>query len=134
MKIIAAAALALALSAPAFPGTLSYQCHIGQQLEGKDDGTLARPQKPWLEGARFAIDRQTGKIVGPEAGAWTFADSTFVVHARGNDSNSFVVVATAQAAGGGVHVTVIAVREYQPGKKKAFLATSGAGAYAGLCE
>lgn len=130
---IALLAACLATSS-ATGGLWTYQCEIKQQMEGKDDGTVETPQLPWLIGARFAIERKSGRIVGPESSMWTFADSEFQVLASGNEGNSFISTASSPSAGGGVHLTVINVREYASGRRKPFTAMSGSTVYAGLCE
>ena len=92
------------------------------------------PRPPWLIGARFAIDRKTGALLGPEKSLWSFADSTYTVLAPGNSDNAFIVVATSAARGGGSHVTVINVQEYEVGTRKPFAAISSSELYSGICE
>ena len=123
-----------AWTSPTLAGTSSYQCMISEQLQLQDDGRLLRPSNAWLIGKRFSIDRATGRIVGPEGGFWSAADSKFTVLATGNDRNSFKVQIAWPAASNGMHLTVISVDEFVKSMPKPFLAISGSEASSGLCE
>ena len=131
MAILVASSL---MGATVCAGTLSYQCTIREQLFIGDDGSAKRPPSPWLIGSKFAIDRRTGAILGPEKSVWSFADSVNTVVASGNSDNSFIVVASSAARGGGVHFTAINIQEFHSGPKKPFSAISGGQLYSGICE
>lgn len=115
-------------------GTISFQCSINEQLFIGDDGSAKRPPSPWLIGSKFAIDRKSGSILGPEKSMWSFADSVYTVVASGNSDSSFIVIASSAARGGGVHFTAINVQEFLSGPNKPFTAISGGALYSGICQ
>ena len=96
----------------ALAGPASYQCTIKEQLFLGKDGTLRRPPSPWLIGSRFAIERSSGRLTGPEKSLWSHSDSNFSVLAPGTFENAFVAMATTQPKGIGLHVTLVVVEEF----------------------
>jgi len=112
----------------------SYQCVISEQMLLNKDGTLKRPPIPYLIGQRFAVDRNTGQIVGPGYEPWQSRDGKITVLAHGNADNSFVVVSVSPAAKTGVHITLLRVNEYTEGKSKPFVVQSGGTVISGVCE
>ena len=124
----------LSLPVVSFAGVNSYQCQIKEFLFVQKDGSLKRPPDPIWIGKRFSIERNTGKLVGPETALWSFIDSTSVILAKGNGSNSFVVVIHSPSLGDGVHSTTINIQEYQDGKIKPFSVLSSGEVASGLCE
>ena len=118
----------------ALAGPTSYQCTIKEQLSLEKDGTLRRPPSPWLIGSRFAVDRASGRLTGPEKSLWSYSDSDYSVLAPGNSDNSFVAMATTRSKGIGLHVTLVTVEEFIAGPSKPFSASSGGESYSGQCD
>lgn len=112
----------------------SYQCVIAEQQMLEYNGTLKRPPQPYLIGKRFAVDRNTGHIVGPEQALWQLEDHKITVLAHGNKDNSFIVVSVGPARGDGVHASMLQVEEFTEGKSKPFLVLSGSQVTTGVCE
>ena len=112
----------------------SYQCVIAEQQMLEASGMLKRPPEPYLIGKRFAIDRDSGRLVGPEQSLWQLEDHKVTVMARGNKDNSFVVFSVGPAAGVGVHATMLRVEEFVEGKSKPFVVLSGSQVTSGVCE
>lgn len=119
---------------PTIASESSYQCLISEQMNLGKDGELKRPPIPYLLGQRFAVDRNTGQIVGPGDEPWQPIDSKLTVLARGNEDNSFVVVSLSPAAKIGVHVTLLRVNEFTKAKSKPFVVLSGGQVISGVCE
>jgi hypothetical protein len=94
---------------------------------------LTRPPKPYLIGQRFAINRNTGRLVGPETG-FGFADSTYQVLARGNGDNSYRSTVSTRAVKDGLHFALVEVEEFTPGKSKPFIVADGGTIASGVCE
>lgn len=127
--------LAFLLNAPVVAAAQNtYQCVISELLQLGDDGALRRPPDPWLVGKRFAVDRNTGTLLGPETSFWSFTDSRPTILARGNESNSFVVALVSDAAGNGVHATKIVVNEFKSGPIKPFVVLTGSQVASGTCQ
>lgn len=133
---IAPLLICLLVAAPSVSvaGPNSYQCLIGEALFLTDEAKLRRPPDPIWIGRRFAVDRNTGALVGPETSLWSFRDSTATVLARGNSDNSFIVVLASPAAKEGAHVTKIVVQEYKSGPQKPFVVLTGTQVFTGICE
>jgi len=119
---------------PAIAAINSYQCIISEQQMLESNGTLKRPPDPYLLGKRFAVDRNTGHIVGPEQALWQLEDHKITVLARGNKDNSFIVVSVGPARGDGVHATMLRVEEFTKSKSKPFIVLSGSQVTSGVCE
>ncbi len=119
---------------PAFSAVNSYQCVISEQLSINDDGTLTRPRRAYLIDQRFAVDRNTGQLVGPEGDLWQLADHKITVLARGNAENSFTMISIGPAAQNGVHATMLMIDEFTKGKSKPFRVLSGGQVISGVCE
>ena len=119
---------------PAIAAANSYQCVIAEQQMLENNGTLKRPPQPYLIGKRFAVDRNTGHIVGPEQALWQLEDHKVTVVARGNKDNSFIVVSVGPARGDGVHATMLQVEEFTESKSKPFIVLSGSQVTSGVCE
>lgn len=111
-----------------------YQCLISEQLLLEENGALKRPPEPYLIGQRFAVDRNTGRIVGPEQGMWQFDNHKITVLARGNADNSFIVDSVGPSHGDGVHATHLRIVEFAPSKSKPFVVLSGSLVASGVCE
>jgi hypothetical protein len=111
-------------------GELAYVCTVEHAYKVSDYGKLIASEfDDELEGARFAVSRLDGKILG-EVLATTQADSTRVVD-RGTGSNSFKAVADF-----GDRFQVLEVQEFHEGESKPFVASSmgGAGIVSGVCR
>ena len=82
-----------------------------------------------MEGARFAVSRLDGKILG-EVLASPSAESTRVVN-RGSRSSSFKAIADL-----GNRFQSLEVQEFRDGERKPFVALSmgGAGIVSGVCR
>ena len=65
-----------------------------------------------VRGSRFAIERSSGRLTGPEKSLWSHSDSNFSVLAPGTFENAFVAMATTQPKGIGLHVTLVVVEEF----------------------
>jgi hypothetical protein len=124
----------MAATSPALSGTSAYHCIVSEELNVDSDGSLKRFPKPLTIGSRFAVDRNTGALVQPDLALWAFGDAQVTVLAKGNASNAFVASYVSDAAGGGVHFTVLRVEEYHDGLQKPFLLASGGDVHSGLCE
>ncbi len=119
---------------PTIAAVNSYQCVISEQLLLEKNGTLKRPPKPYLIGQRFAGDRNTGHIVGPEQALWQLDDHKITVLAQGNKDNSFIMTSIGPAGGNGVHTTMLRVEEFTQRKSKPFVVLSGGQVTSGVCE
>ncbi len=133
-RVLSIASLLLCVCQPALGGANTYQCTIKEQLTLHDNGLLTRPPNAWLIGKRFAVDRDTGMLTGPETALWSTASSKYTVLARGNRSNAFTAIATDTAAENGVHTTLLKVEEYAPTTMKPFVLLSGSEVASGVCE
>jgi len=114
-------------------GTNSYQCLIKEHLILQEDGSLKRPPIPYLIEQRFSIDRNSGRITGPEPG-FAFSDSTYEVLSYGNTQNSFVSTIQARSADHGVHFVYVRVEEFSRSKSKPFVIDEGGLIVSGTCE
>jgi len=111
-------------------GELAYVCTVEHVYNVSDYGKLIESElDDTLEGARFAVSRLDGKILG-EVLTTPLAESTRVVN-RGSSSNSFKAVADF-----GDQFQVLEVQEFHGGERKPFaaLATGGAGIVSGVCR
>lgn len=116
-------------------GVKSYQCEI-LQIHSLDERGKLRELRPKLVlGKRFSVDRDTGKVSGPDAGfPWTFADGTATIASRGSSDNNFKVFHQAPAAKGGAHTTLLQVNESGTEATKTFVAVTGNEVYSGTCQ
>lgn len=120
----------LALSGVSESGELAYVCTVEHVYKVSDYGKLIESElDDEMEGARFAVSRLDGKILG-EVLATPSAESTRVVN-RGSGSNSFKAVADF-----GDQFQVLEIQEFREGEKKPFVAASmgGPGIVSGVCR
>jgi hypothetical protein len=120
------------LTAWAFPqgDELAYVCTVEHVYGVSDYGKLIESElDDELEGARFAVSRFDGKILG-EVLATPSAESTRVVN-RGSSSNSFKAIADF-----GEQFQSLEVQESGEGERKPFVALSmgGPGVVTGVCR
>jgi hypothetical protein len=120
------------LTAWAIPqgGELAYVCTVEHVYGVSDYGKLIESAlDDELEGARFAVSRLDGKILG-EVLATPLAESTRVVN-RGSISNSFKAIADFGEA-----FQSLEVHESGEGERKPFVALSmgGPGVVTGVCR
>ena len=111
-------------------GELAYVCTVEHVYNVSDYGKLIESElDEEMEGARFAISRSDGKILG-EVLTTSLADSTRVV-SRGSHSNSFMTIADF-----GEKFQSLEVQEFREGERKPFvaLAMGGAGIVTGFCR
>lgn len=111
-------------------GELAYVCTVEHVYNVSDYGKLIESEfDDELEGARFAVSRLDGKILG-EVLATPSAESTRVVN-RGSSSNSFKAIADF-----GDRFQSLEVQEFREGKRKPFMASSmgGVGIVSGVCR
>lgn len=99
-----------------------------------NSGELKRPPKPYLIGQRFAIDRRTGQVVGPELAMWSHPGTKFRVMGRGDSKSYFVLVGIEQGAEDTAHFTFIKVTEFADGPAKPFTINSGSSVTSGICK
>ena len=138
MKIayISFAAAMTAFGGPCFGGPDAYFCESQYQVVVGVDG---QPQIRSLEPPnavpsinRFSIDRKTGKKIGGFFGS--FRDQVGTLLSSGNNSSAFIVSWSGPAAGGGVHLDILRIEEFQAGPRKPFTAHAGGTMYTGVCE
>jgi len=111
-------------------GELAYVCTVEHVYKASDYGKLIASEiDDEMEGARFAVSRLDGKILG-EVLATPSAESTRVVD-RGSRSNSFKAVADF-----GDKFQILEVQEPREGERKPFVASSmgGVGIVSGVCR
>ena len=111
-------------------GELAYVCTVEHVYNVSDYGKLIESEvDDELEGARFAVSRLDGKILG-EVLASPSAESTRVVN-RGSHSSSFKAIADF-----GDRFQSLEVQEFREGERKPFVALSmgGAGIVTGVCR
>ena len=111
-------------------GELAYVCTVEHVYKVSDYGKLVESESDEeMEGARFAVSRLDGKILG-EVLATPLAESTRVVN-RGSRSNSFKTVADF-----GDKFQILEVQEFREGERKPFVASSmgGVGIVSGVCR
>jgi len=97
-----------------------YQCEVLAVAFFGEDGLVAAPDSLHV-GKRFAVNRITGEVVGSALAPWGKPQ----IKAKGDTQNSFVVIWEQRAAGNGVHLDSLYVREYAAGDEKPFLYVSG---------
>ncbi|NEX63704.1 hypothetical protein [Noviherbaspirillum galbum] len=73
---------------------------------------------PFLVKQRFAIDRQTGRQIGPQP-AFSFTDSKYQALAAGNKDNAYVTTNSTVAKGEGIHLATVHVKEFYGGGRQA---------------
>lgn len=138
MKIAHASftAVMIALGGPCFGGPDSYYCESKYQVDIAADG---KPQVRNLEPPnttpsinRFSVDRKTGKKIGGSFGS--FRDQVGTLLSPGNSSSAFIVSWVGPAAGGGSHLDILRIEEFQAGPRKPFTAHAGGTIYTGVCE
>jgi hypothetical protein len=111
-------------------GELAYVCTVEHVYNVSDYGKLIESEVgDELEGARFAVSRLDGKILG-DVLATPLAESTRVVN-RGSSSNSFKAIANF-----GDRFQSLDVQEFREGERKPFVASSmgGVGIVTGVCR
>jgi hypothetical protein len=111
-------------------GELAYVCTVEHVYQVSDYGKLIESEfDDEMGGARFAVSRLDGKILG-EVLATPLAESTRVVN-RGSASNSFQAVADF-----GDQFQSLEVQEFREGERKPFVASSmgGFGIVSGVCR
>ncbi len=111
-------------------GELAYVCTVEHVYNVSDYGKLIESEfDDELEGARFAVSRLDGKILG-EVLATSSAESTRVVD-RGSRSSSFKAIADF-----GYRFQSLEVQEFREGERKPFVAASmgGTGIVSGVCR
>ena len=129
-KTTAAVLLLIAVFSTCKGGELAYVCTVEHVYNVSDYGKLIESElDDEMEGARFAVSRLDGKILG-EVLATPLAESTRVVN-RGSASNSFKAVADF-----GDRVQSLEVQEFHEGERKPFvlLSMGGAGIVTGVCR
>jgi hypothetical protein len=124
--------LSLLLAAWGIPGAgeLAYVCTVEHVYGVSDYGKLIESElDDEMEGARFAVSRIDGKILG-EVLATPSAESTRVVE-RGSSTESFKAIADF-----GDQFQSLEVQESRDGERKPFVAFSmgGAGIVTGACR
>lgn len=122
------------MGASANAGPNSYQCTVVEELFVQSNGALSRYRKPAAIGQRFAVNRHTGAIVGPESGYWSIGSAEPAVLARGDSDNSFVSTLIGTARNNGVHATFLRIHEFDESSKKPFIVMSHGTVFSGLCE
>lgn len=111
-------------------GEQAYVCTVEHVYNVSDYGKLIESElDDEMEGARFAVSRLDGKILG-EVLATPLAESTRVLN-RGSASDSFKAVADF-----GDRVQSLEVREFHEGEMKPFVVLSmgGEGIVTGVCR
>jgi len=111
-------------------GELAYVCTVEHVYSVSDYGALIDSElHDQMQGARFAVSRLDGKILG-EVLATPSAESTRVVN-RGSRSDSFMAVADF-----GDRFQSLEVRAFREGERKPFVASSTgpAGIVTGVCR
>ena len=111
-------------------GELAYVCTVEHVYDVSVYGKLIESElDDEMEGARFAVSRLDGKILG-EVLATPLAESTRVVN-RGSRSDSFKAIADF-----GDQFQSLEVQEFHEGERKPFVASSmgGAGIVSGVCR
>jgi hypothetical protein len=111
-------------------GELAYVCTVEHVYDVSDYGKLVESElDDEMEGARFAVSRLDGKILG-EVLATLSAESTHVVDG-GSHNNSFKAIADF-----GDQFQSLEVQEFREGQRKPFVALSmgGAGIVTGVCR
>jgi hypothetical protein len=130
MRLSVAAPILLAVWGVPGAGELAYVCTVEHVYDVSDYGKLTESElDDELEGARFAVSRLDGKILG-EVLTTPSAESTRAVD-RGSGSNSFKAVADF-----GDRFQSLEVQEFREGERKPFVALSmgGAGIVTGDCR
>lgn len=111
----------------------TYHCEIQQQVTvGSNGKAILKSAQPVVD-RKLSINRQTGEKVGNAVGHIQPEGSTKVL-SSGNSANAFVATWLSPSAGGGVHLDVLRVEEFEPTPKKPFMALAGGTLYIGLCE
>ena len=111
-------------------GELAYVCVVEHVYDVSAYGKLIESElDDEMEGARFAVSRLDGKILG-EVLATPLAESTRVVN-RGSRGNSFKAIADF-----GDQFQSLEVQEFREGERKPFVASSmgKAGIVTGVCR
>ena len=111
-------------------GELAYVCVVEHVYDVSAYGKLIESElDDEMEGARFAVSRLDGKILG-EVLATPLAESTRVVN-RGSGGNSFKAIADF-----GDQFQSLEVQEFREGERKPFVASSmgKAGIVTGVCR
>ena len=129
-KTTAAVLLLTAVFSTCKGGELAYVCTVEHVYNVSDYGKLIESElDDEMEGARFAVSRLDGKILG-EVLATPLAESTRVLN-RGSASSSFKAIADF-----GDRVQSLEVQEFHGGERKPFVVLSmgGAGIVTGVCR
>jgi len=111
-------------------GELAYVCTVEHVYKVSDYGKLIESEfDEEMEGARFAVSRLDGKILG-EVLTTSLAESTRVLN-RGSSTNSFKAVADF-----GDQFQILEVLEFHEGERKPFVASSmgEVGIVSGVCR
>ncbi len=111
-------------------GEIAYVCTVEHVYSVSDYGKLIESElNDKLEGARFAVSRLDGKILG-EVLTTPSAEATRVVD-RGSNSSSFKAVADFAD-----RFQTLEVEEFREGERKPFVASSmgGVGVVSGVCR
>jgi len=130
MQLSIAVPILLAFWGVSDSNELAYVCTVQHVYKVSDYGKLIESElDDEMEGARFAVSRVDGKILG-EILTTPSAESTRVVD-RGSSSNSFKAVADF-----GDQFQTIEVQEFHEGERKPFAALSmgGPGIVTGVCR
>ena len=132
MKVLGAFALATGavVSATTFAGVDAYQCTTKQSYGLNNSGTLTTdsPESAYI-GRRFAVDRNTGRIVADHEmdNGGPFAEVKVVD--QGAEHFAFKVVTTKDRL-----VQVLVIGEHRPGKIKPFVFSDLTIILTGICE
>ena len=111
-------------------GEIAYVCTVAHVYKMSDHGKLIESEfDDEMEGARFAVSRIDGKILG-EVLATPLAESTRVVN-RGSGGYSFKAIADF-----GDQFQSLEVQEFREGERKPFVASSmeALGIVSGVCR
>jgi hypothetical protein len=124
----------LLLSRPfGLSGPESYDCIVMEQLFLQDSAALERPPIPYLLGKRFTVDRNTGAVNGEGSASWFFSAHETRILTGGNEHSSFVLTNVAPAREGGVHHTVLSVKEFHRATLRPFIVLDGLQVVSGVC-
>lgn len=130
------AAAITAFGGPCFGSPDAYFCETLYQVvvgvDGKPQVQSLDPPKAIPSINRFSVDRKTGSKIGGGFGG--LRDQVGTLLSSGNSSSAFIVVWSGPAAGGGVHLDILRIKEFQTGPQKPFTVHAGGVIYTGVCE
>jgi hypothetical protein len=112
--------------------TPQYQCRIHAVYVLNNDGSLSPSQLPEQKERSFAVDRESGMVVGQ--GLSNATTHTRTVLDYGDDSHPFKLVWVHKLQPGRRQMQTLVIEENAEGQVKPFVAQSDAGMITGTCQ